>query len=376
MSSTLPLSPIVDVTVTVTPLAATRRDFNQGLIIGPSTVISTTDRIAEYYTTSAMKSDGFTTTSPEYLAAEIYFSQDPAPDRVWIGCKGSSETWVAAVEACREANTDWYTCTCVALASDTTNVIADTDHEAIALYVESCTPTTTYFFRTDESAVLTATAGNIFETLAGLDYDRTLGMYSASIYAAVALMGYAMGQNTGLANSAYTLKFKTLTGITVDTLTATQVSKIEGNYGNVYINRGYYYDMFEQGYMASGSFFDEIINIDMLVNDLQLNCMDVLYALPKVPQTEAGMTLLINACNSACASAVTRGYLAPGTWNGSALLDLAVGDTLSLGYLVQSEAIADQTEANRQARIAPPIYVAVKEAGAVHSMTIGVYVNQ
>lgn len=279
------------------------------------------------------------------------------------------ETPVDAVRACRGKNNDWY----IAICPGATKA----EHLAIAAYVEAATPTTRYFYTTDDASCLTTAATSLFAQMKAHKYNRSHGVYSASQkYVAVSVAAYAMRANTGLANSAYTLKFKDLPGITVENLTTTQVTNLEAVNGNVYINRGYYYDMYEQGVMADGTFFDEGLGLDMLSNSIQLNVMDALYQSRKVPQTEAGVTQLVNSCNQACISAVSQGFLAPGKWTGQDVLELKTGDLLPLGYMVQSEAINDQDQADREARKAPPIYVSIKEAGAIHSVTIGVYVSR
>lgn len=87
----LSLSDIVDISVTVAPTAASANPFNQGLFIGPSTVIPSygaNSRIRQYAAatfSTAMLTDGFLTSDPEYIAATIYFSQTPQPSFIWIG---------------------------------------------------------------------------------------------------------------------------------------------------------------------------------------------------------------------------------------------------------------------------------------------------
>lgn len=89
----LPLSEIVTVDVSVAPAAATAPSFNQGLFIGDSTVIpsyGTNARLRQYgpggtAALAAMLNDGFTITSPEYIAMQIYFSQATAPTYGWVG---------------------------------------------------------------------------------------------------------------------------------------------------------------------------------------------------------------------------------------------------------------------------------------------------
>ncbi len=93
-SPSLPLTPIVDVTVIVGPPAATPPLYNQGAIISNSAVIPYATRIAQFNGLSAMLTYGFTTSAPEYLAAELYFSQNPQAQYVWIGlqCTTSLKT--------------------------------------------------------------------------------------------------------------------------------------------------------------------------------------------------------------------------------------------------------------------------------------------
>ena len=128
--------------------------------------------------------------------------------------------------------------------------------------------------------------------------------------------------------------------------------------------------------MANGQFFDEIINLDMLANNIQLSVMDLLYGNPKIPDTDPGVTQIIHTINVACENAISLGFLAPGTWTGLPILNLKTGDMLPRGYMVQAPAVSTQSIADRSARKSPPIYVAIKEAGAIHSVLIGVYVDR
>jgi hypothetical protein len=151
---------------------------------------------------------------------------------------------------------------------------------------------------------------------------------------------------------------------------------IEGNNGNLYLNYANAYTFLEQGVVASGSFFDEVLNLDMLASDYQYSIVSLLTSRPAITNTDAGQTQLLNAINGANARAAARGFLAPGIWSGATILNLSSGQALVNGYLAQSPARSTQSTADRQARKALPIYVALIEAGAVHSLTIGVYVQQ
>ena len=377
--TTRSLDSIVDIQVLVSPLAAARSSFNQALIIGNTNVISVSDRLKLYESAAEVLED-FALTDPEYIAANIYFSQSPAPDKLWIGRQdsGSGETLVEALQACREASTEWYIAICLGAEY--------ADHVACAAYIETATPSSVYAYTTSDADCLTGTASppDIFTYLKSLGYSRSIGQYATTqtavypnnIYAIVAIMGYACGQNSGLANSAFTLKFKQETGIAIEPLSSSNINVIEGNNGNLYLEYANYYTIFEQGRMANGTFFDERINLDMFTNNLQLTLMDLLYQNPKIPQTDAGVTQLIQACNEACDEAVRIGFLGPGTWTGANILNLKTDDPLPNGYLVQAAPLSTQTQADREARKSVPLYIAIKESGAVHSVLVGVYVNR
>ena len=377
--TTRSLDSIVDIQVLVSPLAAARSSFNQTLIIGNTNVISVSDRLKLYESAAEVLED-FALTDPEYIAANIYFSQSPAPDKLWIGRQdsGSGETLVEALQACREASTEWYIAICLGAEY--------ADHVACAAYIETATPSSVYAYTTSDADCLTGTASppDIFTYLKSLGYSRSIGQYATTqtavypnnIYAIVAIMGYACGQNSGLANSAFTLKFKQETGIAIEPLSSSNINVIEGNNGNLYLEYANYYTIFEQGRMANGTFFDERINLDMFTNNLQLTIMDLLYQNPKIPQTDAGVTQLIQACNEACDEAVRIGFLGPGTWTGANILNLKTDDPLPNGYLVQAAPLSTQTQADREARKSVPLYIAIKESGAVHSVLVGVYVNR
>jgi len=218
--------------------------------------------------------------------------------------------------------------------------------------------------------------GSIMIQLKAMEYKRTIGQYSTSPDAAASIMGYAMGANTGLANTAYTLAYKSEVGVIPEALTENQVTLIKGQNGNIYINRGNTYNLFEQGIMANGMHFDEIINLDMLVNDIRLAVMDLLAGIAKVPQNEGGITLLISAITGPCNAARNRGFLSPGVWTAPSILGLNTGDTISQGYLILAETISSQSASDRSSRIAPPIYVCVKLAGAIEFVNIQINVNR
>lgn len=81
---TLPVSRLVQVNVDLGPLPAAGRTFGDLLIMGDSGVISGLERIRDYANITDVAAD-FGPTTPEFLAAELYFGQSPPPLSLSIG---------------------------------------------------------------------------------------------------------------------------------------------------------------------------------------------------------------------------------------------------------------------------------------------------
>lgn len=281
----------------------------------------------------------------------------------------SSESAVETVAAMRTGNSEWYA---VAFCKE----LSGEDVKAVAAYLEASSIYSTFFFNSSDEAVLASAEGNLFEQLKGLKYSRTFGIATTQPFTHVGAMAYPMGKISDKANSSFTVGLKSLTGCAVDSFTSAQVKGIEANYGNVYINRGSYYDILEEGRVFSGAWFDEIIQLDKLVNTVQLDVMDLLYQNPKIAQTEGGVSRIMATISNGCKNAVKTGFVAPGKWNGVEVLNLVAGDYLPDGYLIQAESIDEQSQADRDARKCPYIYVALKLAGAIQSVVVQIDVNR
>ncbi len=361
----------VDVIVNLSPRALPRNGFNIGMILGETTIISTTDRVKAYSEPKEMIEDGFALTDPLYLGAVEYFKQQDnlgaSLSQVYIGAVGENETYVEALTACREKSSEWYGFT-------SCDSLTDAELEAVADAVETM-DATMFLASTSSSTALTDTASNIMKIINAKKYDRTIVTYHTNAYFGCGLLGYAMGANTGLINSAYSLKFKQIVGQVADVLSTSQVNAIEKYYGNCYVTRAD--AQYEQGTCASGTWFDEMINLDKLVNDIQLNVYDLLYSLPKEPQTEAGHADIAGVISQACEQSKKIGFIGTDLkWRRPSILALQKGDVLPNGYLIQWEDVNEQSDADRDARKSQPFYVCINLAGAIHSVLIQVNVSR
>lgn len=379
---TLPLDPVVNIMVNLSARSAVRKQFNLALLMGDIGSVDFGDsRIRTYSNLQEMLSDGFTTEDRLYKAAALIFGQAKKPPKVAIGKieKTTGETPlteepVKTLQACREADGEWY----IGIYCGN---MTDAQLLACAEYMEAIKPNSLFAFTTTDVNVLDPDDGGIFAKLKAKNYRRSFGQYSTKHPDAIAaVVGWAMGAMTGTVNSAYTLAYKTEVGVETENVASAfpsrYVDAIKGNNGNVFINRGSYYDIFEEGTLSDGTWFDEMIFLDKYQNDMQMALMDELYKNNKIAQTESDMTTLKDAVKVVCDDMNRVGFIASGVWKSTAILNLSYGDTLPNGYLIQSEPIDEQSQADREARKAPPIYVSLKLSGAIHHVTVQVDVNR
>lgn len=464
MPNTLPLSLLCAITVNISAVLATAPAFNQGIYIGNSAVIPSqgvNGRCRQYNVgnwSSAMLQDGFSVTSPEYIAMGLYFGQSPAPQYGWVGVQDATaiaaanihagnagtgytlndivtvtqggaslgtvkitavnagvptavsvvsgaqgtgyaianalattggtgtglqvditaigETLLQAVAACRLASPTWYAAAVYGAVK--------ADHVAIAGFAQSSTPQMMYHYSTADADALSGAAGNVFTTLKTQNYTRAFGTYNTAqagaapnnIYAAAAHMGRAMGLNTGLAGSYFTMKFKDLAGIATEPLTVSQIGVIAGNNGNVYVNYANTYNFLQEGVVGNGQFYDEVLFLDVLAAQIQYNVVAAFAANRAIPLTDLGQQVIIAAGNQGCATLAGIGFIQAGTWTGQQVLNLKSGDPLPTGYQCASDKFANQVPGDRALRKFMPLYVNVIEGQAGHSATVGIYVQR
>lgn len=381
MSQGLPVSNIVNVTVSMAARAAQSRSYGALLVIGSSDVIDADERMRAYADISGVAAD-FGVDAPEYKAASLYYQQSPKPVDLYIGrwvktTEGEAEEGAAAesiaecVSALSSKSTDWYGL-----------VIADealTDEEVIsvAAVIESDSVSRIYGHTSSAESVLDPNdSTDIFSKLKAAKYARTFGQYSsATPFAAASLFGRAFSVNFNGNNTTITLKFKQQPGITSEALTQNQANALAEKNANVFINYNNDTAIIQEGVMSNGDFIDERHGLDWLQNYVQTNLYNLLYtSTTKIPQTDAGVTRLVSNVEQSMAQAVNNGLVAPGIWNGSEMGQLASGDTLTKGYYIYAPAVATQAQSDREARKAPVIQVACKLAGAVHFANVEINV--
>ncbi|HDG1657290.1 DUF3383 family protein [Citrobacter freundii] len=371
MTQGLPVSNVVNVDVIISPKAATGRNFGALLILGSSTVIPVQERVRLYASVEDIGED-FGVDSPEYEAAQVFFSQSPKPTQVYVGRwaktltsseGGTPETLLQAVNAVMDF-TNWYG---LAVADD--EDINDADWLNVAAAIEASSLSRILAITTqDPETINTTSTTDLAYKLKAAKYGRTFVQYSTSSkYAALSAFGRAFTVNFNGSNTTITLKFKQEPSVTYETLTVGQAAAVDAKNANVFVYYANDTAILQQGVMANGDFFDERHGLDWLQNYVQTNLYNLLYtSTTKIPQTDAGVTRLLSNVEQSMDQSVTNGLVAAGVWNGGPIGQLNSGDTLTKGYYVYAQPLSEQAQADREARKAPLIQVACKLAGAVH----------
>ena len=212
-----------------------------------------------------------------------------------------------------------------------------------------------------------------------LYYGGTLTNGQTQIFAA-AYAGRGMSINFSGARTVLSMNLQTLQTIDVDlTLTTTTYLQALAAGIDIYISYSGVPSVVSSG---ANLFYDQVYCRTWLQFQLQVNGFNYLKsaaAVPgKIPQTEEGMAGLRTAYTAAFLQGVTNGYMAPGTWT----LPFTFGDPAdyaanitAYGYYIVSLPIATQSVTDRNDRKAPLVQAAVKEAGAIQSSSVIVYVN-
>lgn len=211
----------------------------------------------------------------------------------------------------------------------------------------------------------------------GLFYDDSSSSGLNALVMQAAYAGRALSVNFSGSNTTETMHLKQLLGVQADpNLTQTLLNQAIAAGADTYPSLQGVAAVFCSG---ANSYFDEVYNQQWIVGALQVAGFNYLAAAStKIPQTESGMDGLKGAYRAVCQQAVTNQYLAPGVWNSPTTFgnptDL-ISNVANIGYYIYSQPVSQQLQVDRVARKAPLVQIALKEAGAIQSSNIVIYVN-
>jgi hypothetical protein len=369
----LPITNIITVSVAQQPQLMGEFNVNNVLLLTSDAFLSNpnSDAFRAYQSPAAVLADfGLSTT---YNMANAMFLQNPnvlnGNGQLIIAPFAYGETMVTAI-----ARLDALVPFCGILS---TNYPTGEDRKTLAIAVEGYKNKILWL----PSATYSDVAGVFTEIqTATLTKTRCL-LYGSSLSDALLFAASACGRGQSVdfngSNTTLTLNLKQLVGILPDsTITQTVLNSCKTAGVDVYVNI--------QGvpeYISTGGndYFDNVYNLIWLVNELSVTGFNVLAGVStKVPQTEKGMSLIKSAFRSVMEQAVANQMIAPGQWNSAEWFGNQADMSNNIqerGYYIYSMPVNAQTEANREARIAPSIQIAAKLAGAVQQINVVLSIN-
>lgn len=494
MPTGLPVSRLISASASLTPAGAQYANIETLLLLGDSNVIDTTTRIRSYNTLTAVAAD-FGTSAAEYLAAALFFGQNPQPTQLYIGrwartatsgalygaplttaqqllanftavssggfkiqvdagsltnvatinlsaatslsnvaalittaltgaSIGATCTWtgsqfdftsnttgatsvvsflqaptsgtnlapllggvstsggytvggiaaetaLAAVQALNSLSTFWY-----ALSFAAATMPGNSDYVAIAGYIEA----TNHLFgitTSDANAINSANSTDIASQLTALGYTRTFVQYSTTnAYAAVSIFGSLLTTQFNGSNTMPTVAWKVEPGVAYEPLSQNAASVLDTKRYNYFANFQNGASVLVNGTCCGAAYIDEIFGLDWLQNRIQTNIFTLLASQPKIPQTDVGIHQIVTVIDQSMQAAITNGFVAPGVWQAAGFGQLITGDYLSKGFYIYAPPLSTQSSVDRAARKTPVIQVAIKLAGAVHTVNALLSVNR
>lgn len=231
---------------------------------------------------------------------------------------------------------------------------------------------------TDPNVVSALVTNDLASRQKDAAYSRSFCQYSQNAYAIASLFGRMLTVNFNNQNSTITLMYKQEPGVAFETLTTTEANVLQDKRCNVFVEYDNDTAIIQYGVMSGPAYIDEIHGLDWLQNAIQNACYNLLYTSPtKIPQTDAGSQLLVNVITGVLNEGVNNGLIAPGIWTSAVQFgQLVTGMFLKTGYYVYVQPMALQSQADREARKCPPIQVAIKLAGAIHTVDVTIDVNR
>ncbi len=237
------------------------------------------------------------------------------------------------------------------------------------------------FFVQRDSA--TIAPGGSLDLLTTGGFSQSRGLYYGAATDVEALVMQASYAGRGLSvnfsgsNTTLTMNLKDLAGVQPDpTMTQTLQDQATDAGADTYPSIQGVAKVLCSG---ANSFFDQVYNLQWFVGALQVAGFNYLaQSATKVPQTENGMDGLKGAYRAVCQQAVSNQYSAPGVWTSSTTFgnqDDLFQNVAQRGYYIYSQPISQQLQADRAARQAPLVQIALKEAGAIHKSNVIVNVN-
>ena len=381
------------ISVTLVPTATGLSEFNTANLLlysteEPKVTANFTEDYRVYRNPSAVAED-FGTEGLTYQMAVSVFSQAPNilsnSGALIIALKDGSETQVEAFNRLKETVLFCGWMTTDTIANDVLANFDGGDESSSASTTSSTLSRAVNAENNKINFVVSNVESDIegaFTGIQGATLTKTRCLYygGTATEAKIMMAAYASRAMSTIFEASLTtqtMHLKPLVGVVADpTMTETLLGKCEQAGVDIYASIEGVACVFSNG---KNGFFDEVFNELWFVNAIQVAGFNYLRQTgTKIPQTERGMDGLKNAYTQVCVRGINNGFLAPGSWTSPDTFgnpDTLKRNIESSGFYVYSTPIAQQAKADREARKAPLVQIAIKTAGAIHSTNVMIYVN-
>lgn len=341
------LKDIVNVSITRETTSVAVAAFNVPLILSTFATDKTTTaftRTRSYSDIKEMTDDGWASTDAVYKIANKIFSQNPSVSRVIVGRADSGDATVAAsLAAIMDEDNSWYGLVVdQAMASDFVD---------IAAWVEA-NKKLSILWTTDADTPDGTKSTDLASLLKAQNYDRSAVIFhltpsTGEDYPDAAWMGEEFPFDPGSSNWAY----KTLTGVTPDTLTGSKETALKNKNCNYYMVVGGV-AITQNGKVASGEWIDIIIGTDWIEARLREAVYSALVNNRKLPYDDGGIAIVKGLVKQVLVDAAGKGILQQ--------------DSIE----VTAPSYSDIPKADRIARHLPDIKFSALYQGAINSVKI------
>jgi hypothetical protein len=341
------LKDIVEVKITRQTTSVAVAAFNVPLILSQFDTNKTRTeftRARVYGSVAEMASDGWTSSDAVYKIANAIFSQNPSVNKIVVGRKDSNDATVdAALNAIANENNDWY-----GIVVDQSLVSSFAD---VASWVETAKKFA-IFWITDVNAYDPSKSTDLASVLKLANRNRSAVVWHATPaggadYPDAAWMGEGFPYEPGTSTWAY----KTLNGVTPDTLLASQETALKNKNCNYYMTVGGV-SITQEGKVASGEYIDIIIGTDWIEARLREAVYSALVNNRKIPYDDTGIAMIEGLVKGVLNEAASKGILQ--------------ADSIA----VTVPKYADIPQADKLARKLPDVKFSALYQGAIHSVTI------
>lgn len=375
MASGLNINNEVNITVNWQQAGVSTRNFGALLIVGRAGVLSDSETTRVYQSISEVEQD-FTTSTCEYQAAQAFFAQTPQPSIVYIGAWQTSETPQQCVARLRSASTDWYAIFFALDGSTNSPLLTPTQIQNVSNFIQAASTRSLFLVNTQDESVASGSTTDIASTTA--QNFRTVWMYSSqSLYAAVALFGLFATVDYSGNDTVLTAAYKQLATITPDNLTFAQATALNNKNVNYYANFNDGGSYVLQGVTSNGLDISAVIGVDAFRNACQTSIVNYLSGQNVVPYDIVGISGIKSRLNQVGAQFVLCGLIGENKqWTMNSIGALRQGSILRSGYYFNFNKLTSMTTAQIQKGIAPYGYGCINLAGAIKSLSIGLYIGQ